>query len=142
MAMARRDSVTVSMAADTSGTLIFSLRVKWVCVFTSAGRTELFPGTSSTSSKVSPSRIAPSIIPAFRTVRVLKQRSPAGGRWAARRIHQIEKMSHREFSILRAREKIGQAWPVDGPLPRGDYLYGMRLGENRYILPGPRDKRR
>ena len=61
MAMARRDSVTVSMAAETSGMFSEILRVSCVCVFTSVGSTEDFPGTSSTSSNVNPSRIGPSI---------------------------------------------------------------------------------
>jgi hypothetical protein len=30
----------------------------------------------------------------------IKQRSPAGARWAGRRIHQIEKFHHGECSIL------------------------------------------
>jgi hypothetical protein len=30
----------------------------------------------------------------------LKQRSPAGGRWAGEKIHRIEKMNHCEVSIL------------------------------------------
>src|ERR1700733_1205490 len=61
MAMARRDSVTVSMAADTSGIFREIVRVSCVRVFTSVGKTEDFPGTSSTSSNVNPSRIGPSI---------------------------------------------------------------------------------
>src|SRR5229473_4072909 len=127
MAIANRDSVTVSIAADTSGTLIFSFRVKFVRVSTSAGSTELLPGTSKTSSNVRPSRMAPSIIPTSRIgfqglfykpqaqkdsaftpayrgrvtalskkVCALKQRSPAGGRWAVGKIHRIEKMNHCE----------------------------------------------
>jgi hypothetical protein len=31
----------------------------------------------------------------------IKQRSPAGPRWAGNQLHQIEKMHHRESSILR-----------------------------------------
>src|SRR5580704_6714827 len=61
MAMARRDSVTVSIAAETSGMFSEIFRVNCVCVLTSVGRTEDFPGTSSTSSNVNPSRIGPSI---------------------------------------------------------------------------------
>src|SRR2546427_2849342 len=53
-AMASRDSVTVSMAALTMGILIVIRRVSRVRVSVSAGRTEDFPGTSSTSSKVRP----------------------------------------------------------------------------------------
>ena len=61
MAIASRDSVTVSIAAETSGMFREILRVSCVCVLTSVGRTEDFPGTSSTSSNVNPSRIGPSI---------------------------------------------------------------------------------
>jgi hypothetical protein len=31
----------------------------------------------------------------------IKQRSPAGARWAGKQFHQIEKMHHRESLILR-----------------------------------------
>src|SRR5579863_3784647 len=61
MAIARRDSVTVSIAAETSGMFSEILRVSCVLVSTSVGRTEDFPGTSSTSSNVKPSVIGPSI---------------------------------------------------------------------------------
>jgi len=37
----------------------------------------------------------------------LKQRSPAGARWAVAQFHQVEKMNHRESSIL-----SGNANPV------------------------------
>jgi hypothetical protein len=49
-----------------------------------------------------------SIIPASRKkigrtqTGAIKQRSPAGARWAGGQIHQIEKMHHRELSIIRA----------------------------------------
>jgi hypothetical protein len=33
----------------------------------------------------------------------IKQRSPAGGRWAEKKIHQIEKMRHCESSIVGVR---------------------------------------
>jgi len=33
-------------------------------------------------------------------VGALKQRSPAGARWAVTQFHQIEKMNHRESSIV------------------------------------------
>jgi len=65
------------------------------------------PGNSSTSSNVRPSVIGLSIVPASpnkiaRTqTSAIKQRSPAGARWAGKRFHQIEKMHHRESSILR-----------------------------------------
>src|SRR5438034_121420 len=55
-ATARRDSVTVSMAALTIGILMVIRRVRRVRVSVSVGRTEDFPGTSKTSSKVSPTR--------------------------------------------------------------------------------------
>src|SRR5271154_3550459 len=60
MAMARRDSVTVSLAAEARGILIVSLRVNCVAVSTSVGITEDLPGRSSTSSNVRPSRMGPS----------------------------------------------------------------------------------
>ena len=59
-AMARRDSVTVSMAALTMGMFRLMLRVTRVRVSTCVGRTADLPGTSSTSSKVRPSGIGPS----------------------------------------------------------------------------------
>ena len=53
MAMARRASVTVSMAADTSGSFSAMLRVNRVAREVSLGRTSENAGTSNTSSKVS-----------------------------------------------------------------------------------------
>ena len=41
MAMAMRDSVTVSMAEEISGVFSVMLRVSWVCVLTCAGTTSL-----------------------------------------------------------------------------------------------------
>src|SRR5579885_1842601 len=61
MAMASRDSVTVSIAAEASGMFSASLRVKHVRVSTSLGSTAERPGTSSTSSNVRPSGIAPAL---------------------------------------------------------------------------------
>src|SRR5437879_10475425 len=106
MAMASLDSVTVSMAADASGMFIGSLRANFVVVSTSVGRTADRPGKSSTSSNVRPSGMALSIIPAShknkgRANGPIKQRSPAGARWAVTQSHQIEKMNHRESLILR-----------------------------------------
>src|SRR5208337_3904638 len=60
--MARRDSVTVSMAALTIGRFKAMLRVSLVWVSTSVGKTDDFAGRSRTSSKVSPSGIGPSSI--------------------------------------------------------------------------------
>ena len=58
MAMARRASVTVSMAADTSGRFRLMLRESRVARLVSRGKTCEYAGTSNTSSKVSalPSR--------------------------------------------------------------------------------------
>src|SRR5437867_1047198 len=53
MAMARRASVTVSMAADTRGMFSSSLRVRRVFRETSRGRTREWAGRRRTSSKVS-----------------------------------------------------------------------------------------
>ncbi|MOA56957.1 hypothetical protein D3C78_1810460 [compost metagenome] len=53
MAMARRDSVTVSMAADTSEMFRLMLRVRRVAREVSRGRTSEYAGTNNTSSKVS-----------------------------------------------------------------------------------------
>ena len=58
MAMASRLSVTVSMAAETSGMLRAISRVNLVAVLTWVGITSDGPGSSKTSSKVSPSRIS------------------------------------------------------------------------------------
>src|SRR4051812_15622371 len=58
MAMASRLSVTVSMAADTSGILSLISRVNLVATSTWVGMTSDGPGSSKTSSKVSPSRIS------------------------------------------------------------------------------------
>ena len=55
IAIARRDSVTVSIAADISGMFMIILRVSWVCVVTSFAVTSEYPGTKRTSSKVSAS---------------------------------------------------------------------------------------
>ncbi len=54
IAMAIRDSVTVSIAAETSGSLTEMLRDSRVEVSTSLGMTSVAPGSSSTSSKVRP----------------------------------------------------------------------------------------
>jgi hypothetical protein len=95
------------MAAEASGMFTASLRAKCVVVSTSVGSTADRPGKSSTSSKVSPSLIALSIILASRKKfrrapsSPIKQRSPAGARWAGKQLHQIEKMHHRESSILK-----------------------------------------
>ena len=58
MAMARRLSVTVSMAEDSSGMFSLMSRVSWVETSTIAGMNSDAPGSSKTSSKVSPSRIS------------------------------------------------------------------------------------
>ena len=50
IAIAIRDSVTVSMAAEMSGTLIEISRVSRDVVSTSLGMTSVSPGRSSTSS--------------------------------------------------------------------------------------------
>ena len=63
MAMAMRDSVTVSIAEESSGVFSVMSRVNWVYVLTSAGTTSLPAGTSNTSSNVRASgRILASII--------------------------------------------------------------------------------
>src|SRR5438093_7344584 len=53
MAMARRASVTVSIAADTSGMFSWMLRDRRVARLVSRGRTWEYAGTNNTSSKVS-----------------------------------------------------------------------------------------
>ena len=55
MAIAIRASVTVSIAELTSGTRSRILRVSWLAVSALAGTTSEAAGSSSTSSKVSPS---------------------------------------------------------------------------------------
>src|SRR5207249_7108152 len=64
-AMARCDSVTVSMAELTIGIFSPIPRVSSVFVSASAGTTSLRAGSSRTSSKVRPSRMLPSIIDGF-----------------------------------------------------------------------------
>src|SRR5215208_8138216 len=72
MAMASRDSVTVSMAAEMIGIESSIVRVRRVAVAASAGSTEDAPGLKRTSSKVRysgkltryGSAIAPSLAPA------------------------------------------------------------------------------
>ncbi len=54
MAIAMRDSVTVSMAAEISGTATEISRVSREVVSTSDGMTSVSPGSSRTSSKVRP----------------------------------------------------------------------------------------
>ena len=54
-AIAKVDSVTVSIAADTNGILMDSLRVSWEEMVTSRGNTSEYEGTNNTSSKVKPS---------------------------------------------------------------------------------------
>src|SRR5271167_4794465 len=53
--IARRASVTVSMAAETTGRLTRISRVSWLASDTSRGKTSEYAGTSNTSSKVSAS---------------------------------------------------------------------------------------
>ena len=60
IAIARRDSVTVSIAAETNGMLSVIPRVRRVFVSTWDGRTSEAAGSSRTSSKVSPSVMGPS----------------------------------------------------------------------------------
>ena len=55
IAMAIRDSVTVSIAELTSGTLSLIFLVSWLDVSAVAGTTSEAAGNSRTSSKVSPS---------------------------------------------------------------------------------------
>ena len=55
MAIAIRDSVTVSIAELTNGTFSRMRRVSWLEVSAVAGTTSEAAGSSSTSSKVSPS---------------------------------------------------------------------------------------
>src|ERR1700752_2671520 len=62
IAIARRESVTVSIAAATMGIFSGTLRARQVRVSACVGSTEDLPGSSRTSSNVSPSGMAPSII--------------------------------------------------------------------------------
>src|SRR5215472_6479908 len=132
MPMARRDSVTVSIAAEASGMLMVSLRVNCVVVSASVGRTEDLPGRSRTSSNVRPSEIGPSIMETSRdrigrgTARRHKQRSPAGKRWAGGQMQPIEKMSHGELSILGAAGREGQVTVGAGPDNGSDLDQGHR----------------
>src|SRR3974377_799456 len=113
--IASRDSVTVSIAAEASGILMVSLRVNWVVVSASVGRTEDLPGRRRTSSNVRPSGIGPSIMETSKdrigwaTPGRQKQRSPAGRRWAGKSVQQIKKFHHREPSILGVAGRSGQA---------------------------------
>src|SRR6185503_14194461 len=60
MAIARRESVTVSMAAETRGMFSRMLRVSWVDTSTLLGSTSERAGSRSTSSNVSASGMGPS----------------------------------------------------------------------------------
>ena len=55
MAIAKADSVTVSIAAEAIGTLMVIFLVNFVCILTSLGSTWEKAGTKRTSSYVSPS---------------------------------------------------------------------------------------
>jgi hypothetical protein len=57
----------------------------------------------------------------------IKQRSPAGGRWAEKKIHQIEKMRHCESLIVGVR----RIWVKFG----GKALY-KETGLTRIVSPG------
>src|SRR6266568_3615315 len=72
MAMARRDSVTVSMAADISGVFSVMFLVSWIWVATWVGTTSLYAGTSRTSSKVRASGMGVMIICSRCTLFVLR----------------------------------------------------------------------
>jgi hypothetical protein len=56
----------------------------------------------------------------------IKQRSPAGARWAAKEIHQIEKMRHCEFSIVAA----GVAWVKPGAKRVSGSVWWLALWPN------------
>src|SRR6267143_104501 len=130
------------MAEEARGMFRVSLRVKCVRVSTSVGSTEDLPGSSSTSSKVRPSGIEPSIIPASPRkngrlkFRAIKQRSPAGTRWAGSRIHQIEKMRHGELTIVGA-----GALPVKLEASEGEEA-GKIIGVRPHKRPHPRRRNR
>src|SRR5262249_24255269 len=132
MPMARRDSVTVSIAAEASGMLMVSLRVNCVVVSASVGRTEDLPGRSRTSSNVRPSEIGSPSMETSRarmgrgTARRHKQRSPGGKRWAGGQMQPIEKMSHGELSILGAAGREGQVTVGEGPDNDSDLHPGHR----------------
>src|ERR1700709_1170281 len=53
MAIARRASVAVSIAAETTGRLRTMFRLRWVLRLVSRGNTWEYAGTNNTSSKVS-----------------------------------------------------------------------------------------
>src|SRR5437588_5180160 len=72
IAIARCDSVTVSIAADEIGILRGMLRVKRVVVSASVGRTPLRAGTRETSSKVRASLISPASIRYLDKMRVFE----------------------------------------------------------------------
>ncbi|OIQ63674.1 hypothetical protein GALL_547840 [mine drainage metagenome] len=90
MAMASRDSVTVSIAAETRGILREILRVRRVARLVSLGNTWEYAGTNSTSSKVS----------AFPTRRI-----------DASRQKQIIK-GRRDFQMCRRNSKNGPGLPT------------------------------
>src|SRR5262249_54211656 len=68
-AMARRDSVTVSMAAERMGMFISIPRQTWVRSSTSLGWTSDRPGTSEMSSNVRARRGSKSVIGSFKMAR-------------------------------------------------------------------------
>src|ERR1700722_10168795 len=95
MAMARRASVTVSMAEATIGIFSAILRERQVRVSVCVGSTEDLPGRSRTSSNVKASGMGPSIIKTPMIQKsALKRKSPAicagldKGAYVANRFHQ------------------------------------------------------
>src|SRR5580704_13849677 len=100
MAMARRPSVTVSIAADTIGMFSEIVRVRHVRVSACAGSTDDFPGKSSTSSNVSPSGMAPSIIFAPMFANQAVNNKAQQGSLGCSEIHLSRKTFISEFTIL------------------------------------------
>src|SRR5947209_6466568 len=117
MAMASRLSVTVSIAADTSGMFSLISRVNRVATSTWVGMTSEGPGSSKTSSKVRPSRIS------METPRFARLVSLQSGRVSTRlepQGHQIELRALRPAGLGLHRLHLGE--PL---LQAADHLGGL-----------------
>src|SRR6266498_3113281 len=105
MAIARRDSVTVSIAAETSGMLSWILRVSLVFRPTSRGRTFEWAGTRRTSSKVR----------AFWTGRIATPKSRII-RCSHLPVNSAECCVHRAID-WRVKTRYGPSQPLEAKLP-------------------------
>src|SRR5579883_1355584 len=138
-AIARCDSVTVSIAALTMGMFSEILRVSLVRVSASAGNTSLREGTRSTSSKVSPSGIAAGIIFQFS---VMRKRAAAGIFLIL--LARVANLEHRKERLLRNIHAPHALHPLLAfllffeQLPFARNIAAVALGEN--VFPQRRNR--